>query len=170
MSPFAAHLDGNGFTLGNLFIDRPEQTDQGLFGRLSDATVVNLHLESVSVSGESRVGVPWPRADPSFFRGGVTASGSVGTGNTATSGSNAGGLIGYAVASEIIDSGADVVVSAVDHNSGGLIGYALNTDIRASYSQGDVIGNSAEAITVGGLVGFLNTGGTVENSSCLPGL
>jgi hypothetical protein len=161
--PFAAHLDGNGFTLGNLFIDRPEQTDQGLFGRLSDATVVNLHLESVSVSGESRVGALAGRIQTSFVEG-VTASGSVGTSNTATSGSNAGGLIGYAVASEIIDSGADVVVSAVDHNSGGLIGYAFNTDIRASYSQGDVIGNSAEAINVGGLVGFLNTGGTVENS------
>lgn len=161
--PFSAHLDGNGFTLGNLSIDRPEQTDQGLFGRLSDATVTNLHLETVSVSGQGSVGALAGRIQNTLVQG-VTASGSVTTINTFISGSNAGGLIGYATNSEIIDSGADVAVTAVDHNSGGLVGYALYTDIRASYARGDVVGNGSEAINVGGLVGLLNTGGTVENS------
>lgn len=161
--PFSAHLDGNGFTLGNLSIDRPEHADQGLFGRLSEATVTNLHLETVSVSGQGRVGALAGRIQNALVQG-VTASGSVTTINTFISGSNAGGLIGYATNSEIIDSGADVAVTAVDHNSGGLVGSALYTDIRASYARGDVVGNGSEAINVGGLVGLLNTGSTVENS------
>lgn len=161
--PFAANLDGKGFVVRNMTINRPEQSEQGLFGSLVDATVTHLHLESVSVSGRGRVGALAGRIQNSSVQG-VTASGSVTTSNTFTSGSNAGGLIGYASSGEIIDSGADVAVTAVDHNSGGLVGYAAYTDIRASYAQGDVTGNGSEAINVGGLVGVLDIGGAVTNS------
>ncbi|HEX5677823.1 MAG TPA: GLUG motif-containing protein [Alcanivorax sp.] len=161
--PFAANLDGNGFTLSNLSIDRPEQTDQGLFGRLSDATVTDLHLEAVSISAQSRVGALAGEILNTAIHG-VTASGSVETQNTATSGSNAGGLIGTASGSEIVDSGTNVTITAVDHNIGGLVGQAFATDIRSSYSHGDVIGSGADAINIGGLVGYLRTGGRVEDS------
>ncbi len=159
---FAGRLNGNDLTVSHLSIDRPEQTLQGLFGHLS-GTVTNLHLESVSISGKSLVGALAGQAQGAFIQG-VTASGSVATQSTNTSGSNAGGLLGYASGSDIIDSGASVAVSAVDHNSGGLVGYALNTRIRASYSRGDVIGNGPEAINIGGLVGYLGVAGRLENS------
>lgn len=160
---FAGMFDGNDFTVGNLSIDRPEQTNQGLFGYLSAATVTDLHLESVSVTGKGRVGALAGQMQNTVIQG-VTASGSVATESANTSGSNAGGLAGYAVGSDIIDSGADVTVTAVDHNSGGLIGYASNTGISSSRSRGDVTGAGSEAINTGGLVGFLATGSTVENS------
>lgn len=162
-APFAGTFDGNGFTVSNLFIDRPEQTDQGLFGSLSGATVTDLHLESVSVIGKGRVGALAGRIQNTVIQG-VTASGSVATESTNTSGSNAGGLAGYAIGSDIIDSGADVTVTAVDHNSGGLVGYASNTRISSSRSHGGVTGAGSEAINLGGLVGFLAAGGTVQNS------
>lgn len=161
--PFAANLDGNGFTLSNLSIDRPEQTDQGLFGRLSDATVTDLHLEAVSISAQSRVGALAGEILNTAIHG-VTASGSVETQNTATSGSNAGGLIGTASGSEIVDSGTNVTITAVDHNIGGLVGY-LRTGGRVedSYATGSVNAIGSRNGSSGGLIGSLDAGNIVDS-------
>ncbi|GEM_PF-2817829 len=150
-APFLGTLDGNGHTISNLRIDRPDQNDQGLFGSL-EGTVKNLHLEEVEVTGKNRVGALAGDMFDSTIEG-VTATGSIVTTEFNTGGSNAGGLIGYATGSVIQYAGADVAVTGVDHNIGGLVGRAYNTQIIQSYSHGDVNGRSGEAINMGGLVG-----------------
>lgn len=159
--PFLGTLDGNGHVIENLRIDRPGQTHQGLFGYL-EGTVANLHLTSVDITGKAMVGA----LAGELFRGkvdGATASGSIITEQDYSGGSNAGGLIGYAAISEIVDSGADVIVTGVDHNIGGLVGRALNTSIVTSYSHGSVIGNHPDAINLGGLVGYMSGSSKIQD-------
>ena len=54
---FQEVFEGNGFTIRNLFINRPEQSYLGLFGATTlDADIRNLSLESIEITGELIIG------------------------------------------------------------------------------------------------------------------
>lgn len=55
---FSGTLDGRGYTISNLMIDRPTQTYVGLFGEAnSKSRIVNLTFKDVKVIGETYTGV-----------------------------------------------------------------------------------------------------------------
>ncbi|WP_222860838.1 GLUG motif-containing protein, partial [Aliarcobacter cryaerophilus] len=53
---FRGTFDGKGFTISDLYINRPTQSDIGLFGYTSYATIKNIGLENLSIVGKSSVG------------------------------------------------------------------------------------------------------------------
>ncbi len=137
---FNATFDGNGHTLSNLFINRPNEGSVGLFG-LSDAAIKDVNLTGVNVTGAtgagSLVGYNMGTIDGSSAAG-VVAGNSI-----------PGGLVG-ANHGTITGSSAAVAVSTNHNSAGGLVGQNQSSgSIVASYATGDVTGGSG-----GGLVGM----------------
>lgn len=146
--PFTGSLNGNGFEIQNLMINRPDQIYAGFFGVLEGSTG-ELTLENITVSGDDRVGglAGSNLGDISN----VTVNGSV-TGNNFT-----GGITGQN-SGTLENISSSVQVNGADH-TGGISG-SNEGSILLSHSSGDVI---ASGFRTGGLIGV--NSGTVGRSS-----
>ena len=148
---YNAVFEGNGYTISNLFIDRPSASDVGFFGSTGASSEVRrIGLEGVNVTGGENVGGlvggPYGVIMYSYSTGSVAGDDS------------AGGLVGYiSGGSDIRASYSNAVVSTDDY-AGGLAGFNTGR-IIASYATGAVTGKEA----IGGLVGD-NTGGRITAS------
>ena len=173
---FAGALDGNGHTLRNLTINRPDTGGVGMFGTLAKTGVVrNLTLENAAVTGLHGTGA---LVGANFgYVADCHASVKV-VGRLATAGlvgGNAGQVVNCHVRGEVSaqaavgglagdmngivrDSSADMRVTA-GKGVGGLVGLNTTGKVLNSYATGVVNG----ADNVGGLVG-VNTDALVENS------
>ncbi len=186
-NPFSAVFEGNKFEILNLFINRPNTSDTGLFGAINNAHVRNIGLsgELMSVTGRSLVGALVGRVmsgnvishsnNSGAVHGYVGIGGLLGfldTDNQIFNSYNegvvtsdygfVGGLIGYLNSNnQVLNSYNQGPVTA-QQKIGGLVGNCeTNNEIRNSYSTGTVTGDSE----LGGLVGVLNkTGNTVHSS------
>ena len=152
---FTGLLDGNGYAISNLTINRPDEDGVGLFGTIGDPSTMtggdikNLGLENFKISGQAYVG-----ALASFSLGTITncyVTGDV-TGNE-----YAGGLAG--ANRGIITNSYAAAVSVMGNAtaSGGLVSINDGT-ISNSYASGSITGSTR----VGGLVGYIY-GGTITN-------
>ena len=152
-SRFAGEFDGNGYKISNLFIDRSGSDNVGLFGLLDGATVKNVNLVDVNITGKDFVGAIAGRnfavIQQCYSTGSVNGANYVGgiTGHT-MNGSITGSITRcYSFAS----------VSGTAH-VGGLIGRLFEGSIDQCYSAGAVAGSSS----TGGLVGS-HGGGTASS-------
>jgi uncharacterized repeat protein (TIGR02543 family) len=178
---FEGHMDGNGHKITDLTINKPDDTYIGLFGYIGyDASVSNMILENVNVTGRQDVGGLAGRnlggeISNSYVTGSVsgkasnvggligynyydgTVSNSFATANVTGSGSNIGGLIGnnYGTISYSYAAG-NVTATGIGTNIGGLIGNNNGTN-SYGYATGSVTGTGSK---VGGLIG--NNNGTVS--------
>ena len=149
---FSSIFDGNGFTISNLYIDREEESDLGLFSVLhANGEIKNIGLLDVSVEGSGNnigglVGQNFGDIINSYASGTVSGNWYVG------------GLVGESHGS-IINSYVTGDVSGTN-NIGGLVGRNARGSIINSYASGTVKGNWY----VGGLVGR-NDGGSIIISS-----
>ena len=55
-SIFTGTFDGNGYSISNLYISNPSSDYKGLFGLARGATIKNLTLKNVDISGKDRIG------------------------------------------------------------------------------------------------------------------
>ncbi|RKN70542.1 Ig-like domain-containing protein [Paenibacillus ginsengarvi] len=159
-SPFKGTLDGKGYAIRNMTIDRP-LIQVGLFGVIgANAQLKNIRLLDINVTGrgEPRISAPGGALVGNLLSGSKILD-SIATGRISMSGSDAaaGGLAGVNVGT-IENSYALVHVSGASWRHGGLVGTNAGT-IRNSYAAGNVIGDEE----VGGLVGYHNSG-SIENS------
>jgi len=144
--PFTGTLDGQGYVISNLNINGYNQ-GTGLFSYTYDATIYDVGLENVDISGYSAVG-----AVVGYAYGDTVIERVHSTGNVYASDYYAGGLVGLLSGSDIYDSYSHADVSSSGDEVGGLVGYMeQNTcaNLFNTYATGDVSGNSK----VGGLVG-----------------
>lgn len=140
---FAGTLDGNGYVISGLTINRAGEDYVGLFSLLEDnGELINIRLENVDVIGKDMVGAlvgeSWGNISNSYVSGGIV------TGVLHT-----GGLIGYMNDGSLKYSYSYVAVFG-DSNVGGLVGTKFYHQIEFCYSLGNVMGNT----NVGGLVGL----------------
>ena len=152
---FTATFDGNGHVVSNLYIYRPNDNNQGLFGWASNADIKNVGLENVDVTGDCNVGGLVGNGSNSIISN-CYATGDV------VGGGWVGGLVGEGSSSTISNCYATGSVTGTRTYSyvGGLVGYGQNRIIiSSSYSTGSVTGNN----NVGGLLGLSNYG-TINNS------
>ena len=152
---FTATFDGNGHVVSNLYIYRPNDNNQGLFGWASNADIKNVGLENVDVTGDCNVGGLVGNGSNSIISN-CYATGDV------VGGGWVGGLVGEGSSSTISNCYATGSVTGTRTYSyvGGLVGYGQNRIIiSSSYSTGSVTGNN----NVGGLLGWSNYG-TINNS------
>ena len=161
---FTGTLDGNGYVVKNLTINRPTEDGVGLFAMIGDGNtmsggeVKNLGLENVDVSGNSGAAGLASASVGNIancyvigdVKGDITGNGAFGAGGLV--GNNAGGTISNSFASgSVTGSGAYI---------GGLVGMNYSGTITNSYTSSEVTGNGEG---VGGLVGWDVTG-NISNS------
>jgi hypothetical protein len=150
---FTGSLDGQGYEIRDLFINRPDGSYVGLFGAIDDQGIIdNIRVVRTTLTGGHDVG-----SLVGHNRGTVSESCTAGTVTSVTfDDSDVGGLVGvnYGTVSNSYSSGSITGNGDV----GGLVGNNLGT-VSGSYSTASVTGHSH----VGGLVG-LNDDGTVSES------
>ena len=147
--PFAGSLNGQGYEIRDMFIDRPEEPDVGLFGALDqDGVIENVGVVNGDVTGQNDTGGLVGKNEG-------TVSNSYSSGNV-TGNLNVGGLVGWNFGGTVTDTYASGSVTG-QNNTGGLVGWSTGT-MSNSYATGDVTGSAQ----VGGLVG--KNGGTASNS------
>lgn len=135
---FTGAFDGQGYEIKDLFIDRPDEDNVGLFGYVQRGPIIWVPFGCVpSVSGF------------------ITDTGVVNA--TVTGYRNVGSLVGLHDGITVSNSNSTGNVTG-NYTVGGLVGLNYGT-VSNSYSTGSVTGN----YTIGGLVG-LNDGGTVSDS------
>lgn len=176
---FNGTFDGNGHTITDLYIDRPDTARIGLFGLVeSNATITNVGVENADFSGGNfaggLVGENYGTVEESYATGDVTGDTNVGglvgenygsveeshaTADVSGDRFRVGGLVGENEGT-VGDSYATGSVSGEDR-VGGLVGdNDEDATVTESYATGDVSGDEPQ---VGGLVGT-NSGGTVTES------
>jgi len=157
-NPFKGELNGNGYVIKNLTINKPDEDYQGLFGYTSNATIKNVGLENVDVTGKGSVGglVGWVDG----YDYGVIENSYV-TGNITGKGRDyAGGLAGVLFNGKIVNCYASADVTGICI-VGGLVGWDISgAPIKNCYATGKVSGQSA----VGGLVGEDEEDSPMQNS------
>jgi hypothetical protein len=155
IAPFKGSFDGQNYTIKGLFINRPSESDVGLFSSIAEEGVIkNVKLVNVTVTGSWGVG---GLVGENQFEGTVSNSSSSGS----VSGNKyVGGLVGenYGTVSDASHFTGNVN-SEKGSCIGGLVGKNDGGTVSDSYSTGNVSGNE----NVGGLVG-INDGGTVSDS------
>ena len=176
-STFNGELNGNGYVIKNLTINKPNDNNQGLFsGGGSSSVIKNVGLENVNVTGKTLIGgiVGSTNGDiincyvegniSGYTHMGLLAGQSNGDITDCCAFGNAsgrgyvGGLVGWG--GTITGSYTICNLSASYQYAGGLAGFIEN-DIINSYSQSNVSGGTS-AWGIGGLTG--RTRGNIINS------
>jgi hypothetical protein len=159
-NPFKGNYDGAGFTISNLYINRPEDDYVGLFGFAEAATISYLGLIEADVKGQNGVGGLLGYS----FRSTIEQCYS----NGKVDGNNGiGGLVG---AASIMQSGQTWKSNIENSYSfatvngvamvGGFIGSAGMLNIKNCYSVGTVTGDS----NVGGFMGAVPSFGVTATA------
>jgi len=153
---FSGNYDGQSYTITNLFINRSASSLIGLFGFIKGATISNIGLLNVNITGQSYAGGLAGRSETT----GSTINNCFTTGTVTASSDYIGGLIGYSAYTNITNSYSTCNVSG-NLCVGGFAGNNVTStaSIKYSYSTGSVTGNTA----VGGFVGGNSTFSTVSN-------
>jgi len=139
---FTGTLNGNGFAILNMTINRPDENYVGLFGWVGhNGKLVNIRLLDVNVIGRSTAG-----SLAGILNG--TLEDAYSTGRVQALTDHAGGLVGSSSGGTIRNSFAAVDVTT-PHRAGGLAGINQGV-IENVFAVGSVRGNDE----VGGLVGY----------------
>ncbi len=152
---FTGNYNGDGHTIDGLYINRSGIEYQGLFGKTNAATITNLGVTNVNITGFYRAG---GLVGCNYNNSTVTKC--YGTGNVSGN-SMIGCLVGQNLTASVSKCYTTGSVSGV-RMLGGLVG--LNeaaASVSNSYSRCSV---TASMYEVGGLVGFIYNGSTVSNS------
>ncbi len=152
---FTGSYNGLGHTIDSLFINNPELSNVGFFGRIENATVMNLGLTNVDISGNQHVGGIFGRIGNSEITH-CFVSGSV-AGNSHT-----GGMIGYLYNGDIQNSYSRAEItrkSGTSNSVAGFVGWGSGGSILHSYSTGSVSFANADDPTNRGFFGVSGFGG-----------
>jgi uncharacterized repeat protein (TIGR02543 family) len=136
---FSGSLDGNGYKITNLMINRLNVNNIGLFfSTKASSTLTNIKLEHVNVIGNNLTGGLVGYSEGTIYNSYVTG--------TVSGRETVGGLVGGN--GGVIDSSYSSVEVSGDYGVGGLAGRNIYR-IYNSYATGKVVGGSE----VGGLLG-----------------
>ncbi len=177
---FEGTYNGNGYSINNLFINRPEGNAVGLFGMIVNATLTNINIIGANITGYSFVSFLSGKSSDSTFSNcstsgtvnalsnfvggfsGIDSSSDItccfNTGNIVGYGIGTGGILGTYLSSTVSNCYNMGQVQGYD-GAGGLVGYAYYGSITTSYSTGVVTGS----FDTGGLVGIVNINTQIEN-------
>jgi len=166
---FTGSFDGDGYTVSDLFINRPNMDGVGLFGYVGTGAgdISNVRLIDVDITGGYAVGgliglyfstSPAVVSD-AFVTGSVTGT------DVFTDRGYVGGLIGRLLSSSsVIINNSSFSGNVTGVNTvGGLVGEDNNSSISNSYSVGSVSSTDNLGNRIGGLIG-LGGAGVISNS------
>ncbi|MFO8109120.1 MAG: GLUG motif-containing protein [Thermoplasmata archaeon] len=146
---FSGRLDGNGYEITGLYINRPDSRYIGLFGRTDNSEINEVRMIDAKITGDNGVGGLVGSNEGGSINNSYTAGHIVGR-------FWVGGLVGLSTG--VISNAHSEANIEGSSRLGGLAG-RNDGSISDSYAVGGVSGNHY----IGGLVGF-NWGGTVLRS------
>ena len=141
--PFTGVFNGNTHTISYFNFTSQNNSDIGLFGDISDATITNLGVTNVNIIANDYVGALAANA----FNSTMTDCYSSGQISLRWYG---GGLVGYSYYTSIDNCHSTVSMTA-ENTAGGLVGYNQNGPMTNSYATGSV--TTTEYGYAGGLAG-----------------
>jgi hypothetical protein len=170
--PFAGSLDGQGYEIRDLFIDRADETRVGLFGVVSDKGVIqNIGVRNLGITGDEYVGglvgENWNGTiRHSYSNGNVVGDRHIGglvgwnwgsVSNSYAAGSVSGSRYGGGLVGDnsgAVSNSYSTSSITVRSYAGGLLGCnRLGTVSNAYYNYEDVLINGQHIITIGALSG-----------------
>ena len=149
---FTGKYNGNDYAIHALYINRPGTNYQGLFGYIRDASVLNLGLTDLDITGYN-------------YTGGLTGYSYRATIENCSSSGNlggyqyVGGLVGYLNWYSAVNNSYSSATTGGYYMVGGLVGYSYYSPVNESHSTGNVTGTSY----TGGLVGYNSTNSEISN-------
>ncbi|MGX5666596.1 GLUG motif-containing protein [Rhizobium daejeonense] len=144
---FTGTFSGLGHAIDSLTINRSLTNYAGMFGNINSATLRDVTLSNVSVTGAARVGGLVGQAENSILTN-IHVTGSV------IGYQEAGGIAGWFVDSTLSNSSSAASVAVSANGAGGLVGYALYTaTISDSYTTGSVTAATDAGALVGQVLG-----------------
>ena len=156
---FEGSYDGQDFTIDGLTINRPTETNIGLFGfaSLSNASIENIHLTNVQITGNEYVGALIGETD-SWNTNTITNCSS--SGNVSAQG-YVGGLIGYKAGLGLVSKcRSNCNITATSWGAGGLFGSLESGLVTECFATGEINANDG----AGGFMGEFSANLlTVEN-------
>ena len=160
---FSGSFDGVGYKISGLWINLPSTNAIGLFGVISSATIQNLGVENANDNGGIKgYGAVGGIVGHAWLNCSITNCYS--TGIVSSSGSNVGGVVGFAPGSSITNCYSTCTVSSSAGSIGGVAGFVSNDgSITNCYATGAISGDWS----VGGVVGHVTSGGNVTNCVAL---
>ncbi len=164
-TPFVGRFDGNGHTISNLSILRPNDSYVGLFGHVLGAEILNVRLENVNIEGFNEVGSIVGYSDGSTVSGSVTG----GPQDSIVQGHHrrTGGLVGTNANGGSVTGFVDMKVLGNREFTGGLVGSNQDADSTVKgYALGEVdYDRSSLGWFIGGLAGANQLGSVIGYSS-----
>lgn len=149
---FKGIYNGQGYTISNLYINRPETEHVGLFGYVKGnyypntiAMFQNINLVNVDYHGGSETGgiIGYVQSNTSMRDCSVTGS--------IIGGDQTGGLVGHSSIFDFENCQSNATIKGADNYCGGLIGEAVGSIIDNCYSNAVITGTGSY---YGGLVGL----------------
>ena len=178
--PFTGKIDGDGYKITGLKIDRQTEVYTGLFGYISGAAISNLAMEDVDIAGGRLAGAIAGYALNSAIINSYSTGDITSTSSGSGTDSFAGGIVGYVYATTggaatITNSYStgDISSSASGYRTsyaGGITGYVYNASlfggatITDSYSMGNINASGSDVVYAGGIVGYATARSTITNS------
>ncbi|RXJ85439.1 beta strand repeat-containing protein [Arcobacter cloacae] len=171
-NPFTGKFDGLGHKVENISVNGTGDNGNGLgmFGVTNGASIRNINLESVFISGDGNFtgGLIGKAVNTNIYN--VLVRGTVGN-MSFSNGAHIGGIVGYLSGSDgatpifstIANAGSNVYVTG-NFNVGGVVGSAYMAHIDRVYAKLIIHANSqidsgtASESGVGGIVGYMNGG------------
>jgi len=141
-NPFTGTFNGNGNTISGFKINRLSSSFCGLFGYVKNATIRDIRLRDVSISGKDNIGGLIGYCENTYVAKCGLLMGAVG------GEANVGGLIGQ-VKGSVVDFCYSKASVSASRSAGGLIGAVLRGAVFQSYSSGKVTGSR----DIGGFAG-----------------
>lgn len=165
-SGFTGILDGLGFHIFDLTINRADQDNVGLFSKTKGATLNNVTLVGGKITGQNNVGTLVGEATDTTITGAVNSAAVVGT-------TNVGGLVGTGTGVTLKDAVNMGDITGTKQAVGGLAGNLTKGTIQGkSYNIGNVGGpddTNNQPYDVGGLVGVA-AGSALGNEKAKDGI
>jgi|GEM_PF-3574331 hypothetical protein len=159
---FNGTLEGNGFSITGLNVNRTARTYVGLFSYgAKSSNVTNLQLTNVNISGRGGGSIA------GYWQGGADNLSSSGIVYGVSTTSNVGGLFGYLDirGKTLNNSYFRGEVYGGDY-TGGLIGYKGEGNVTYSHAVVNVTNIGSSEIVAGGLIGYIGTlynGNTIDH-------
>jgi hypothetical protein len=146
---FTGSYDGDGYTIDNLYINRSSTDYIGMFGCTDGATINNLGVTNVDITGYESVGGLVGFTYNTYIANTSAVSNSYSTGSVSGH-TYVGGLVGHNISTTVSNSYNTGSVTGISY-VGGLVGRNNYATVSKSYSTGSVTGK----YYVGGLVGAI---------------
>ncbi len=160
---FGGDYDGDGYSISNLTIDKTEaleqkEWNQGLFGRLRNASVKNVNVVNCSFNISEETTQSYLGGIAGFANNSSISNCTV-SGNLSAK-TRVGGVVGVASSGSIVSGCSFSGTVSADNYAGGIAGTSeYNSALSNNINSGSVTGTSL----IGGIIGNNNSSSLVQN-------